>query len=99
MNEGLKALQDLREHYFFERDEEETLNIIEKELKSIDLIKANNITELQEYLLNLLLLGKLVKDDINIRKLSILTYDESTRIYGDITIKLKQLLIKDLKRY
>ena len=35
---GLEALKEFREHYFFELDEEENLNTIEKELKAFDII-------------------------------------------------------------
>ena len=56
------------------------------------------MTELEEYLLNLLLLGKYSKDDVHIRKLVILTYEEETQLYSNITNNLKEILFEELKR-
>ena len=41
MSKGLEALKEFREHYFFELDEEENLNAIEKELEILDIIKRS----------------------------------------------------------
>lgn len=41
MSKGLEALKNFREHYIFELDEEESLNIIEKELKALEIIKEH----------------------------------------------------------
>ena len=43
MSKVLYELKDFREHYFFERDEEENLSIIEKELKALEIIKNKNV--------------------------------------------------------
>ena len=40
MNKGLKALKEFREHYFFELDEEENLNAIEKDLNDFEWLKS-----------------------------------------------------------